>query len=612
MSDRAPANFQSPFEVETPEGAEGWQRLYPYYACFSEDRRAFEDEKFWFHDSMHYPEPMYPFDLLMPENTWLILNQNTTKVFVVPTALGLDHRVVNGYVYVSPTMITDPDEIARRAAYFNPRAGHYFENWDEIYENWVAKANDCRQRLTRITFEPLPDVEPDEVVTQARELTSGFHLARSYNELLENVQEMAYLHFEMLGLGYGAYMTFRELCQRAFPGISDQNVAKMVAGIDILMFRPDDELRKLARLGVELGLVDQLARGDTPEAVLSAVAQAPRGDEWIAALETAKEPWFWFSTGAGLTHGDRAWIDDLRTPFGALKTYVEKLVRGDEIDRPLEGVQAERDRITSEYRALLGSDDDRAAFDGLVALARTVYPFVENHNFYAEHQHYSLFWNKVRELGAVFAAHGFLDDKEDVFLLQRHEVHPALADLITGWATETPDRRAYWQREVADRKRIMEALRRWSPPPALGKVPDSITEPFTVMLWGITEETVDRWRNAGGDDSGVLQGIGAAPGVAEGPARVIFSAAELEDVEDGEILVCPITAPSWAPVFSRIKAAVSDIGGIMAHAAIVSREYGLPAVVGTGFGTKRIRTGQRLRVDGAAGTVEILEDDTGA
>jgi pyruvate,water dikinase len=444
------------------------------------------------------------------------------------------------------------------------------------------------------------------VVTEGRELTSGFRLMQNYHELLENVTEMAYLHFEMLGLGYGAYMVFREFCQKAFPTLDDQSVAKMVAGIDILMFRPDDELRKLARFGVELGVAAQLKGEGGPDAVLAGVADAPRGREWLDAFEHAKEPWFWFSTGAGLTHGDRAWIDDLRTPFDVIRTYVEKLERGEDIERPLDAVEAERDRITSEYRALL-PEEDAAAFDGLVQLARTVYPFVENHNFYAEHQHYSRFWNKVRELGAVFVAHGFLEDPEDIFFLQRHEVHPALNDMVTGWATETPDRGAYWRREVAERRRIMEALRRWSPPPALGTPPAEITEPFMVMLWGITEETVERWRNAD-VDSGVLQGIAAAPGVAEGRARVIFSPAQLGEVEDGEILVCPITAPSWAPVFSRIRAAVSDIGGIMAHAAIVSREYGLPAVVGTGFGTKRIQTGQLIRVDGTTGTVTILDE----
>ena len=71
--------------------------------------------------------------------------------------------------------------------------------------------------------------------------------------------------------------------------------------------------------------------------------------------------------------------------------------------------------------------------------------------------------------------------------------------------------------------------------------------------------------------------------------------------------MCPITAPSWAPVFSLINGAVSDIGGIMSHAAIVSREYGLPAVVGTGFGTKQIHNGQQVRVDGNTGVVTVLE-----
>jgi pyruvate,water dikinase len=130
------------------------------------------------------------------------------------------------------------------------------------------------------------------------------------------------------------------------------------------------------------------------------------------------------------------------------------------------------------------------------------------------------------------------------------------------------------------------------------------------MLWGITTETLERWRAAqsGGGPEGQLTGVAASAGVAEGPARVITSPSQLGEVRPGEVLVCPITAPSWAPLFSRIAAAVSDIGGIMSHAAIVSREYGLPAVVGTGFGTKTIKNGQRVRVDGTRGIVTILDD----
>ena len=89
---------------------------------------------------------------------------------------------------------------------------------------------------------------------------------------------------------------------------------------------------------------------------------------------------------------------------------------------------------------------------------------------------------------------------------------------------------------------------------------------------------------------------------------MVRSLDQLDEVSAGEILVCTITSPAWAPIFSKIEATVTDIGGIMSHAAIVSREYGLPAVVGTGTATSTIKTGQRIRVDGSTGVVQILDD----
>jgi pyruvate,water dikinase len=82
---------------------------------------------------------------------------------------------------------------------------------------------------------------------------------------------------------------------------------------------------------------------------------------------------------------------------------------------------------------------------------------------------------------------------------------------------------------------------------------------------------------------------------------------QLTQIQDGEILVCPITSPNWGPFLSRLKAIVTDIGGIMSHAAIIAREYGVPAVVGTGFGTRVIKTGDRIQVDGTDGKVRVLE-----
>lgn len=609
MGEKDAAGFPSPFEISTPPGAEGWERMYPYYVTFSQDRREAEESRFWFFDSMHYPEPVYPFDLTFPEHTWVVASQNITRVFAVPTALGLEHRVLNGYVYVSPSVITDPAEIERRAAIFTSRAGFYFEHWPELYDKWVEKAKACIAELKQISFRPLRELEDESVVREGQHLTSGFHLYRAYNRFLENQAEMHYLHFEMLGLGYGAYLTLLQFCKKAFPSIEDQTVAKMVMGIDVLLFRPDEELRKLARLAVDLGLADALTAEQPPDAVLQAVKSMANGEQWLAAFEAAREQWFWFSTGHGVSHTHPSWMEDLSVPFSAMRTYAAALSRGEPIERPVEEIRAERDRVTAEYRDLLASDAERATFDELVGLARMVYVFVEDHAFYCEHQHFSVFWTKVRELGEVFAQHGFLESAEDIFLLHRWEIYPVMWDLQTGWASVSPDRRAFWHREVADRKRILEALRRWSPPPALGAPPEEITEPFTVMLWGITKETLDRWLAPRGEEDNTLHGVAASPGVAEGRARVIFGPDELTSVAEGEILVCPITNPSWTPIFKKIKGAVSDSGGIMAHAAIVSREFGLPAVVGTGFGTQVLKNGQLLRVDGTRGVVTILDPD---
>ena len=126
------------------------------------------------------------------------------------------------------------------------------------------------------------------------------------------------------------------------------------------------------------------------------------------------------------------------------------------------------------------------------------------------------------------------------------------------------------------------------------------------MLWGITSERIESWLNPDPDE--VVGASRRRPAWPRAPPEVLFDVAQIADLREGEILVVPVTAPSWAPVFAKIKAAVSDIGGSMSHAAIVAREYGLPAVVGTGDATKRIRTGDRIRVDGDRGTVRVLAD----
>ena len=290
-------------------------------------------------------------------------------------------------------------------------------------------------------------------------------------------------------------------------------------------------------------------------------------------------------------------------------SYIERLEAAEDISRPLDAVVAERDRVTGEYRSLL-AEDARQAFDKSLELARSVFPFIESHNFYVEHWFCTIFWNKVREFGALLARHAFLAESEDVFYLRHDEVRLALEEVRAHWSTGGAGAARgphYWPPIVATRKSIYAAMSRWPPPAVLGRVPETITDPAAIMLWGITSDRIDEWSTDPDERTAVIAGLAASPGVVEGRARVILRADQLVELEEGDVLVAPSTSPSWTPVFGKIVAAVSDIGGVMCHAAIVAREYGLPAVVGATGATQRIKTGDRLLVDGSAGTVTILE-----
>ncbi len=609
MSSTEPAlsAFPSPYSVQTPPGCEGWEEMYPYYALFDERRRETDENRFWFWNSMHFPLPMPAFDVICIDSPYQAVGSWQNRVFAVPPAMGIDYRAVNGYIYISGNPVTDPEKIAERAGFFQKRAGYYYANWNELYGKWRAKMEALIAELGQLHVPELPEYEPDEVAFGDDRNTAFYELLNAYGRCLRMGDLMWQHHFEFLLLGYGAYATFAELCKTNLPDIPDQHIAQMVAGIDVLLFKPDAELRRLARLALETGVDGAFVEGRTPDEIDAELSTSEAGRSWLDELTQVKDPWFNMATGDGLYHYYRSWFDDPSIPYAALIGHVNALRAGVEIDRPTEEIEAERERLAHEYGSLL-PEETRAPFNDLLALSRTVFPYVEEHKFFCDYWFLTRWWNKVREFGALLAKHRFLEDGEDVFQLSRHEVASALDELTLTWATGGVALGPHhWPPIVARRKKILERLAEWTPPPALGVTPEVITDPMTIMLWGVTTDRVREWARQQ-DGGRELNGAAAAPGTIEGIARVVRSPAELADVRDGEILVCGSTSPAWAPIFTKIRATVTDVGGVMSHAAIVCREYGLPAVVGTGRATSQIRTGQMIRVDGTAGVVTLLDD----
>ena len=602
----ADGSFPNPYEIETPPGCEGWEELYPYHGLFDERRRDQDENRFWFWNSMHFPIPHPAFDVICIDSPYQAVGSWQNRVFAVPPAMGIDWRVINGYIYITGNPVTDPAKIAERAEFFQQRAGYYFQNWTDLYGKWRLKMEALIRQLDELRVPDLPEYEPDDVAFGDERNTSFYEVLDAYTRVLRLGDLMWQHHFEFLLLGYGAYSTFAELCKANLPDIPDQHIAQMVAGIDVLVFGADAELRRLARLAIETGVDPAFVQGRSPTEIDAELTQSDAGRRWLEQLEEAKDPWFNMATGDGLYHFYRSWYDDPSIPYASLIGYVQALKAGEQIGRPTEEIVRERDRLAEAYGALL-DDDARKSFDELLALSRTVFPYVEEHKFYCDYWFLTRWWNKVREFGALLSGHGFLEDGEDIFQLSRYEVAGALDELVLTWATGgVPLGPKHWPPIVARRKEILRRLTDWTPPPAVGIVPEAVTDPALNMLWGVTTERVREWARQQ-DGGRTLTGAAASPGAVEGVARVVRGVEQIGDVREGEILVCGATSPAWAPIFTKIKAAVTDVGGVMSHAAIVCREYGLPAVVGTGRATSAIKTGEMIFVDGTAGRVDILD-----
>ncbi|HEX6128604.1 MAG TPA: PEP/pyruvate-binding domain-containing protein [Candidatus Limnocylindria bacterium] len=190
----------------------------------------------------------------------------------------------------------------------------------------------------------------------------------------------------------------------------------------------------------------------------------------------------------------------------------------------------------------------------------------------------------VVRIGESLVSRGLLESADDVFFLYRDEVMGALDGGELPSATSVHSRRT--QREEQARLVPPMAIGKWNP------MLKRFLESYPAMF------------GARPSDHAIVSGVPASPGIASGTVRTIRGPHEFDQLQPGEVLVAPFTAPAWTPLFTRAAAVVTDVGSAAAHASIVAREYGIPAVVGCGDATARLRTGMHVTVDGTTGNVE--------
>ncbi|HBE45627.1 MAG TPA: PEP-utilizing enzyme, mobile region [Deltaproteobacteria bacterium] len=599
-------------EVKLPPEMEGWEEMYPPHRLFSKDREDWEKRHFWYQDKIHDPEALYPLDDIFNEAWQISLSQYNTRVFCIPPAQGVQQRMLGCYMYISAVEPPPQEIIKEKAEIFGKRLPYVLQNYNMLWDKWIEKFKALGKEMQNLKIpEELVKYVPDEdIFPVIKGYTQAYEVISTFNTLVNQVFLAWQYHFEYLNLAYLAYLTFVDTARKLFPGIKESTVMGMVAGIDAAMFRPEQELCRLSRLAIAQPSVrDILKKNISAEEKIKELKSIEAGRAWLDEIEKIKDPWFYVSCGSGWFYHEGSWVTKMDVPFSYIKGYIERLEKGETIERSLDEITKKREKVVEEYKKLIKVEDDRKSFEDAYNAVRTIYQFTENHIFWVENWLHTIWFEKVRKFGNLLVKSNTLKKTDDIFLFNRFEVPILLEDMVSSWAVgvNAPPRSKYWMEKAEKREKILNAAREWVPIPGLGIPPKEVSEPFTVMLWGITSEKVEEWLKGADLSAKEIKGFASSAGVAEGPARVIKFSKDIVEVKPGEILVCPSTNPSWAPVFTQIKAAVTDIGGLTCHASIVSREYGLPSVTGTGVATSMIKTGDILKVDGTSGVVTIIK-----
>jgi pyruvate,water dikinase len=241
----------------------------------------------------------------------------------------------------------------------------------------------------------------------------------------------------------------------------------------------------------------------------------------------------------------------------------------------------ERERAERRCREAL-SPSHRARFDTILQLAQ-LYARVREE----QASQLTLGWpvarRALRRLGESCVRRGVIHHPDDIYFLERDEI------------AGTESRNS----SVSERRELWARNRRLTPPLVLGTMPKFFTKPH--------EDAIAKMTAPAEAGDGMLRGMPASSGRVTGVARVLFDLADADRLAPGEILVTTATTPAWTPLFSRAAGIVTDGGSLVAHASLVAREYGIPAVVALGDATRRVRVGQRITIDGSSGLLELLD-----
>jgi phosphohistidine swiveling domain-containing protein len=528
-------------------------------------REPGDAERTWEWDDMHMPTAVTPlagdYNILMGGGfaygyeRLSVPYEVLTRVWNHYTYFAWDPHVPEGDRAAADERYTE----ARRAAILTSAA---------YWEHAVAEVRDT---YAWISGRRVESATPDEV-------------AEDWDEAWQRIGRAWGIHFYAIRGPYQVMDDLADLYESVVPNAPPGEALGLIGGTVHELHEVERGLEKLASLATETRSVEQAIRRDgvSVEDVAAEAGSEPFVDALRAFLEEHGH--------LGQMYDDLgfpSWSEEPTMLLTEIRKRVEHSMPADaETRRQRLADQAEI--LAARARAALAADPERLArFDELLAHARRIGPLTEVHNYWIDRRAQAVLRRFVMRVGGRLADAGVIAAPADILFLHRAEV-PSLL------------RAGGDERDLVESRRLDYA--HWStvtPPRKVGKVSDP--EPSGAA--NADRFDGQRFESTVEDE---LRGTGASAGIARGPARLTLTQDDFGAVQPGDIIVCASSNPSWVPLFAIAGGLITNTGGVLSHAAVVAREFALPAVVGTGDATARIADGRLVEIDGTTGIVRLL------
>ena len=550
-----------------------------------------EKELFWILDDLLCPNPLSPmfFDI----GGWWLTCDHMFRRFGTPFASDWVAKNVNGYLYTAAIPATtgihvEAMEYQNRYVPRVPKDGEYAgkigaylgETLPYYADNFLDWWNDRILPEMKTNFAYIDGYDKDNASLTALAV------------LLEDMMDIHDRHWKIHWLlnfsQFSATMALNGAIDEFKPDADPALKGRLQSSVKDRNWDSVEGLWKMKETVKGNETLEAAFKGATAADVMTALEGSADGK---ALIKDQLEPYLEeFGHKALWSHETRfpLWVENPGPAIEAIRGYVVS-----DYDYPATIREVEKDLNAAIAECMDGVDGEaREKLQTVLDGSLKMNPLTPDHHFYIDQGTNARLRTVLIAIGKKMVELDMLDDKEDINFLHYNEFRALVGD-----------KDAYDARElVSDRRDADEEATEKRPPDWLGSATEEALAFPYAGLWGFPE----RFYREPPTKAGEITGFAASPGVIEAKARVITDLDQFHTVEEGEILVCRMTNPAWVVLFTQISGLVTDAGGTTSHSAVVSREFGLPAVVGTSVATKDVKTGDTLRVNGTTGVVEIL------